>query len=123
MDGFAARVAACAGKGSAVAAAAAAREDGAPEQASPPAVHAPQVGGGSGQRASGAGAGAQAAEPSAASLAVLGSEEGEMGRSERRAPRQGVLGHAPRMNHVCAARVQQSCASTLMLVCGQQSPA
>lgn len=94
MDGFAERVAAWVGKGSAVKAAAAAGEDGASNQASTPGVHAPQVGDGSEHGASDAEEDAQALESSAASIAVLGSEEGEMGRSERRAPHQGVLGHS-----------------------------
>ena len=91
MDGSAERLAAWVGKGSAVAATAAAGEDGAAEQVSPPAAHAPSVGDGSENGGSEAEAGARASEPSAASIAVLGSEESEMGRYERRAPHQRSL--------------------------------
>ena len=91
MDGFAERVAAWVGKGSTVKAAAVAGENGAPEQASEP-MRAPQGGDGDAHGASDASQEAvlQALQSTAASIAVLGSEEGEMESSERRAPHNGV---------------------------------
>ena len=123
MDGFAERVAAWVGKGSVVAAAAAAGEDGAPEQASTPASHTPQVGNGVGQGASGAEAGAQAPEPTAASIAVLGSEEGEMGRSERRAPHQGSFrGCAAWVLNICSEAMHALCSPSLRFAVRHLAP-